>query len=795
MLLTISVGNSRKETNWQLRQLSWEELKNKLSSTVRTEETQEAFMKMNRYRQNDIKDIGGFVGGELIDGDRRKFSVRSRSVLTLDMDKARSLPETIETLHTIGTFSYCIYSTHKHTPENPRLRIIIPFARTVSADEYEAISRQVASDVGMDQFDDTTHEPNRLMFWPSTSKDGEYIFEASEGPFLDPNQILNRYEDWQDVSSWPAHGERSKAMYNKEKTQSDPLLKNGLVGAFCRSYGVSDAIDRFLSDVYQPSIVSDRYDYISADSAAGVVIYDDRFAFSHHATDPASGRLLNAFDLVRVHKFEDLDEGCDTETLSTKLPSFQAMSTLALDDEQVIKQLDEDRRVSAMEDFNDATDEDSWFTKLTLSSKGDVQNTLRNITLILENDPLFQPIAYNELSHRIDVTGELPWNQVKSGWGDADLSRAKVLLDKVYGIYSPNKFKDALIAVAADRAFHPIKKYFEQLPEWDRTSRIDRLLIDYFGAEDNAYVRAIMRKTLIAAVARIFDPGVKFDNVLILIGEQGIGKSSFFSKLAMQWFSDSLTLTDMRDKSSAEKLQGYWILELGELAGLRKMDLELVKAFITRQDDKFRQSYGVYVESHPRQCIIVGTTNAEQGILRDVTGNRRYWPVKVGRGEKEIWHDLTQAEVAQIWSEAYLSYKNGETLTLPSEASELALEYQKEAMEEDDREGLIHQYLETLLPEDWSDKQLHERRAFLSGDTLLDQEAEQGTQRRMMVCLQEIWCECLGKDRSDLKRSQSFELQGILKKIGGWHRYTGSKSGKMRQPIYGVQVTYERVNN
>lgn len=144
--------------------------------------------------------------------------------------------------------------------------------------------------------------------------------------------------------------------------------------------------------------------------------------------------------------------------------------------------------------------------------------------------------------------------QVKPGWNDSDLANAKVYFESVYGIWSPTKFKDALLAVvSSDRVYHPIKKYFSRL-KWDGKERIDTLLIDYFGVADTPYTRAVIRKTLVAAVARIFEPGKKFDSILVLNGPQGMGKSTFFAILGMEWFSDSLSIADMRDKTAAEKL-------------------------------------------------------------------------------------------------------------------------------------------------------------------------------------------------------------------------------------------------
>lgn len=787
MKFKISTGNSRKDKLWKQKEVSWDEFVKRLSQTTVTSETQVEYRKMKKYQQDNVKDVGGFVAGELKEGRRRKENVLSRSMVTLDMDYADDAEAIASNIEMLYDYACCIYSTHKHTPEKPRLRIIIPLSRKVSADEYQAVSRMVAKEIGIELFDDSTYEPNRLMYWPSTSSDGEYFFRVIEGEFLNPDSILSLYKDWKDTSSWPVSSRQTAIIEKAMKKQEDPLKKEGMVGAFCRTYSITEAIEKFLPDVYEPSLMPDRYDYIPADSTAGVVIYDDKYAYSHHATDPACGKLLNAFDLVRVHRFGHLDEDVDEKK---QLPSYKAMVEFCVQDEEVKRQLAKEREEEVEEEFE--IEDDDWQLSLELNKNGSVKDTLINITEILRHDKMFQSIAYNELSHTIDVNGELPWKQVKPGWNDSDLSQAKVYFDKKYGIWAPGKFKDALLTAASERAYHPIKEYFNSLPVWDGTERVDRLLIDYLGAEDNIYTREVMRKTLVAAVARIYEPGTKFDYVLILNGEQGIGKSTFFAKLAKHWFSDSLTVSDMRDKAAAEKLQGYWILELGELAGLRKMDVETVKSFITRTDDKFRQSYGVHVENHPRQCIIVGTTNSEKGFLRDVTGNRRFWPVQVIGGKKSIWNELTDGEVDQIWAEAIEKYKAGEELLLKGEAAVIAYQHQQEAMEEDDREGLVREYLDTLLPENWDEMDIFQRRNFLAGDNEFGTETLVGTIRRTQVSLQEIWCECFGKKKEDIRRTDSFEIQGILVKIGGWKRYSGNKSGKVRIPIYGPQLTYVR---
>jgi predicted P-loop ATPase len=659
----------------------------------------------------------------------------------------------------------------------------------------------LAKEIDIDIFDDTTYEPNRLMYWPSTSSDGEYFFREIKGELLVPDKVLNQYENWQDSSLWPVSSRQTKLIDRLMKKQADPLRKDGLIGAFCRSYTVEEAIEDFLSDIYQLSVMPERYDYILADSTAGVVIYSSKYAYSHHATDPACGHLCNAFDLVRIHRFGELDENADDKK---QLPSIKAMLEFCTTDEKVRKQLAKERAEEMKEEFEAGEDDETqekndekaegeddltWQLQLDLNKNGSVKDTPTNILIIMRHDPRLQGIAYNQMKQLMDVNEPLPWEQVKAGWNDSDHSNLKMYLDRHYGIWSPAKVKDALITAASERVFHPIKNYLEGLPAWDGTERVDRLLIDYLGAEDNNYTRAVMRKTMVAAVTRIYEPGTKFDYILVLNGPQGIGKSTFVAKLGGKWCSDSLTVSDMRDKAGAEKLQGYWILELGELAGLRKIDVETVKSFITRTDDKFRQSYGINVENHPRQCIVVGSTNNISGFLRDITGNRRFWPVRVNRGKKTVWE---MEDIDQIWAEALWYYRDGETLILSAEEEKIAYEEQRDAMEADDREGLISDYLETLLPENWDSMDLYERRSHLAGESEFGDTIPIGAKSREKVCIHEIWCECLGKDKANLRRQDSFEIIGVLMRIGGWETYSGNKQGQSRFPIYGNQKTFCR---
>ena len=776
--MKIAVGNSRMDKKWKNREISWEDLCQRVSSTIRTTETVEEYRKLKKGAQDNIKDVGGFVGGQLREGRRKNGMVLCRSMLTLDMDYGEpGIWDEIDLLH---DFRCCVYSTHKHTPEHPRLRIIIPLARDITENEYPAVARMVAKEIGIDLFDDTTYEACRLMYWPSTSANGEFFYKTKEGPLLDPDAYLAKYADWHDASTWPVSSRQSEAVRRSITRQADPLGKPGIVGAFCRAYTIEEAIETFLSDVYEPSSMNGRYDYIPADSAAGVVVYDGKFAYSHHATDPVCGKLLNAFDLVRLHKFRELDENVGLDTPPGKLPSFKAMSDLALGDDKVKAVFAGERIAQAAAEFSD----EDWQNGLELDKSGHVKNTLRNLTLILENDPNLKGVVFNQLLDGMEIKGEVPWNHPSKFWRDADDAQLISYVDAHYGTFSARNYDIAVTKVADDRAYHPIREFIESLPEWDKVPRVDTLLVDYLGASDTAYVRAVTRKTLCAAISRVLRPGCKFDSMLVLNGPQGVGKSTLIAKLAGEWFSDSLNLGDTKDKTAAEKLQGYWILEIGELAGLKKAEVETLRSFLSRQNDIYRAAFGKRATPHLRQCVFFGTTNAESGYLRDTTGNRRFWPVKTpGNGKKQSWN-LTHEEILQIWAEALVYVRQGEKLYLSAEMDALAKDEQREAMESDEREGLVREYLDTLLPQRWAEMDLFERRNFLSGSDFGGLQ-EKGTVQRTSVSNMEIWCECFGKERANLRRTDSNELTGILARLG-WKR----ADNKVRIPLYGPQYVF-----
>lgn len=347
--LTLAIGKSRKETQWKNRDMLWSDLVKKLSRTRRTGETFEEYKRMTKAQQSGVKDVGGFVGGTLKDGRRKSDNVVWRQLITLDADYIKGdLWSAVEMM--LGTA--CVaYSTHSHTPEKPRLRLVIPLTRAVTPDEYQAVARRIAADIGIDFFDDTTYEPSRLMYWPSTSQDAEYQFHYLDDEWLDPDEVLARYEDWRDPSYWPESSRTKETRQKLADKQGDPLEKPGRIGNFNRTYTIHEAIEEFLSDVYEP-VGDGRYTYMEGSSVGGLVVYDnDTFAFSHHGTDPVGGLLVNAFDLVRIHKFGDQDENIQPNTTVTKRPSYKAMCELVDDDSRVAEMKREERMKAIEEDF------------------------------------------------------------------------------------------------------------------------------------------------------------------------------------------------------------------------------------------------------------------------------------------------------------------------------------------------------------------------------------------------------------------------------------------------------------
>lgn len=787
----ITTGRSRLETEWKRREITWQQLCAKLTKVKRTTESVAEYKVMTKAQRGKVKDIGGFVGGTLQGARRKASDVTGRSLVTLDIDYGTSnTPEVVADM--LAGTAWCLYTTHSHTPKDPRFRLVVPLSREVTAEEYGPIARRIADDIGITLFDMSTYEPSRLMYWPSASRDAEFIGLTGEGEPADADAILNSYTDWRNAAEWPVDP-RGMQTSAKGAKQEDPTTKTGIIGAFCRCYGIAEAIETFLPGVYTPTTQDDRWTFAEGSTHGGMVTYDNLWAFSHHGTDPCGGKLCNAFDLVRLHLYGELDSDTDPETTPVnKLPSFVEMERLARDDKKVKGQRAKERMQELSDDFADipATEDTTWMEEMQMDEKRrHFLPSPYNFGLIVRNDPnLRDKVRRDAFRGRDCVCSDLPWRPASEAdpfWGNSDDNGLIDYISKTYQLTGKQALLDAADLAMSQRTFHPVREWLESLT-WDGKERLDTLLIDYLGAEDNDLTRAMTRKHFTAAVARVMRPGCKYDYILTLIGPQGIGKSTLVKIMGGDWFDDSLT--SIEGKEGMEQVRGKWLIEFGELTNYKKSTSEAYKAFISKQEDSYRPAYGRKVEVYPRQCVFFATTN-EPAFLKGDTGNRRFWTVECDKDiiYKDVWEEL-QDEREQIWAEAVQRFKQGERLYLPRELEKVAQQRQEEHNEvaADERTGIIEAFIRKEIPQDWEDMSAKQRRDYFQyGDHGEITSLVEKTRRKTITAV-EVLAECFGQPIDERTRYRTKEINQILRSFG-WLKEIGLKYTK----VYGRQRTYE----
>lgn len=791
--IDLATAHSRIAKKWRNRHWLWSELLQRCSETKRTGETAAEYARMSKEEQSNVKDVGGFVGGYLSGGIRKNSNVMYRTVATLDIDYGTV--NVWDDFTMAFGFAAMIYSTHKHSSKTPRYRLVFPLSRQVSPAEYEPLCRKIAAEIGIDLFDDTTYELPRLFYWPSTSKDADFVFDYQDGPACDVDAILSQYVDYKDVSAWPLSSREGDVIAHEIKKQGDPTEKPGVIGAFCRAYSIEDAIDNFLSDKYEKTGHDGRYTYKLGSVAGGLVCYEGKFAYSHHETDPASKQLCNAFDLCRVHLFGAQDEGSRALDVTRK-PSYAAMQEFAAKDKAVKLLMARERAQAAADDFDGLDDAelpedytDEWKAELEYTKSGKLLCNIANIILILENDPALAGHIVHDLFTGMDSAKDgLPWNKNANQWTDTDDANLRVWLEKHYDITGKEKIADALTAVLTRHSYHPIRDYLSGLT-WDGVPRLDRIIIDYMGAEDSELNRAMSRKHFVAAVARVFNPGCKYDYCLIMSGAEGIGKSTLLRVMGGRWFNDSITT--LEGKEGMEQLRRAWVVELGELSSIKRSDVEQVKAHLSKQVDIYRAAYARRVLEHPRQCVFCGTTN-EALFLKGDTGNRRFWviPVVAELRKYRDWSEAIRRDRDQLWAEAVHYYKQGEPLYLSEELEAQAKQRQQDFNDDNDDPivAMLDKYLNTLLPVNWDTMDIQARRSYLRDPDPLQAE---GTVKRDKVCAAEFICEQLGKDMAD--KDYKYLCRRVSKMIGDRPEWERVSSTKHAAKLYGTQRGFRRV--
>lgn len=746
-------------------------------------------------RQRTVKGSAGwFMRGPIKKGENRnRNSIEPSLIMTLDIDYAT--PEFVELLlagSILPGYFLIAHSTRSHTPENPRLRIMIFLEKAVSRERYQAASRIVAqlADPNMEWVDKVSFRPAQMMYMPTVSRDmaKHYIFYEQPGDFLDHEDIIDSWEmtngSAEDIGNLPKTQGEDELRESAEFAE-DPLEKKGQVGGFCRAYSITELVmgkdgqPGILADIYEPvewaNGVITRMTYLGGTTSNGAVVYDDKFIYSHHGSDPTADMLINAFDAVRVHKFGKTDLGEEKGAALKDLPSSKKMTEFLRDDphyrvaqaesrydlEEMLTDgdVDYDDELDEIDDDEQAELDDimgvpveaassakpllrkshrrnlaekppkRWIAKeLSLTDDGIIRTTTHNVGTIVMNDPrLWRKIAYNEFSYQIVLTDDIktktkliPTHICKDKhngdrWQDYFDTICRAIIESPsdkggYDISVPmEKVRQGIELAARVNTFHPVReRILDHAENGPEGADISGLLCDYFGAEDNEYTREVSRLIMIASVARVFEPGCKFDTAVIVEGGQGIGKSTAIKRLYGEEYFGEIDCDLGNKKEVAEQMFGKWALELPELSSMHKGEANHTKAFMSRQHDDVRLSYEKHMAELPRQSVIWGTTNDTE-YLRDVTGGRRYFPIPVG--DEPIDPLAIMRDQAGLWRAAYEAYVEMRSRTpeghdLPlyiksgSEADLIAKQLQERARKSETWENWM------LTVENWMDEEM-----------------------------------------------------------------------------------------
>jgi len=406
---------------------------------------------------------------------------------------------------------------------------------------------------------------------------------------------------------------------------------------------------------------------------------------------------------------------------------------------------------------------------LEVYQKGGVKNSIRNCVTVLQSDPnLKGAIALNLLTEKVDIIRPLGWARNGSTLTDMDMNYLLLYLEETYGLTNEKKVLNALKIVANENRYHPIRVFLNRL-RWDGTERIRYALGRFLGSEECEYNYEALKLFMLGAIRRVFYPGCKFETMLCLVGGQGAGKSSFFRLLAIKddWFSDDLKKLD--DENVYRKLQGHWIIEMSEMiATANAKSIEEIKSFLSRQKETYKVPYETHPADRLRQCVFGGTTNRQDFLPRDRTGNRRFLPVMVypERAQVHILADEKDSRTYfnQMWAEAMAIYRSGNySLSFSGELNRYLQEHQQDFMQEDTQAGMIYAFLEDF-----------------SGNR---------------VCSKLLYAEALGNSNqpADWKTRTICEIMntGIANgSIKGWVAYKNPK----RYRLYGSQKGWERIH-
>lgn len=752
MELDIATAPKRDSKRWQQQKTTWDEIL--------------------KWPVSDKKECGNYILGTLNGPVRRKTTIVDRCAITIDVDKPDA--DFIARAQVLFMDTCClIHTTYSSAPDQPRYRLILPTSRKLTPDEYVRAVEVLMDRLGAEHCDVGSREPERYMFKPSEQQPGWFKRWVLDGEPIDVEELLKDFQD--DLSDEPISRHHTR---NKR----DPFTIDGAIGAFNRAYRDLDELIRVYELPYERS-GDNRWHLVGARSVAGMgeIRGVEGLYFSHHVHDPAFGQTCSAFDLVRLHRFSDLDEGLDKRTNLTKLPSFNAMLELAAEDERVMLEM-------VGVDFSqvDADDLDnvSWRAGLRYRPRtGALIDDISNWDVITEKEPVFRGLYYNELTMAVETETDLPWRTLEQGgpvFMAIDRAALCLYLERIYKLRPSRSFVDELINTTALKRYqNPLRAHLKSLV-WDGKPRLETCLP---GVAVTGYTRMVARKSLVAAVARVLNPGCKWDHTLVLFGPEGLGKSYWIERMSLGY---SATLGRIDNKDTLLTMYRSWIMIADEGYSLRKADSDALKEFLTRTADVFRMPYDREAVLHKRHCVIWSTTNDEV-FLRRQEGNRRFLIVRCE--QRFDFNSLTEHYIDQVWAEAVHYYENGETLFLDDADSQVAELEREQFIEEDALAGVIEEFLDMLVPPNY-ERWTPERRQMWLRTRTDDEFEERGSVQQQQTCSAQLWVEAFGNRLGDHRRQDLLQINAILKRLKGWR----ALPGRHRIPHYGAQLVFERVS-
>ena len=585
---------------------------------------------------------------------RNNRNLNSRDLIIIDIEKTGLTSQEVQDIiqEKLASYKYVLYSTISHKPNNPRLRLVLEPSREIVKDEYEPTIKHIMALIGVN-YDTKSYEWSQPQGLPIAVNGNEYIFiKHLDGlPYpvqeavKEEKKVIATYSN-EPIKQIP-HDQAISIMEKYIDNEKNNLLERNNNYLSCLM-------------VIAKSVVTGEIEYDTAIECMEMLALGNE-EWKEDNLKELNGEITRADGSIEYFK--------NDYTFKSKFEKTQ----------------------QGIQVTNAVTKEKM---KISTNESGKVIQTLENLEKIILS---IVPVSYNELTHAIEIVNK---QGETTNYEERERNLMRMDIEKRFKIKAKNGDIDTVVTSASDKfRYHPIKSKILST-KWDGIPRAESFFIDVLGVEDNVYNRECTRKWLLAGIYRLFEPGTKFDEMLIIHGDQGLSKSTTFKKLALNFY---VSETEKLSLETLIKIELAWVVDFTELATMKKTDIDTFKAWLSETSDIYRGKYDKKARVHERHFIICGTTNDKE-ILTDRTGNRRYW-IMYGDEENRKMNifDVKEDYILQLWSEVYQWYQNKETLLISNQAKSYMRKLTSEALEYNPLEEKINAILEMLLPNNWID--------------------------------------------------------------------------------------------